>query len=344
LPDRSYWPNRISLRAALGLGFALAAGVGAGVSGLAEREAGRRDQRDQRAAIATQVAESVRRDLVERRHDVELAAQSLDLLLDKASDDEIRLFLKRVRDRSPGFAFIGLVGPDGRYRITTIPDIDGADVSSRPYWLAGRTDMFVSDAHDATLMAAAAGGKDRIPRLVDIAAPVRSGERLRGVVAAHLAADWARGLAVSAAKGLPAGQQPFSRIALRDCSGATLFSVEGAVNSGAQAAESVADVRAAIEGVGAGSQSHWTVDVFAGAAPEGIGFGLGLALTGLGGALGWLLGGALGARLEKLRNHVFRMRSDAPAPFQPSQIIELDDLGAAIHLVSADHEKNNLRA
>jgi hypothetical protein len=198
------------------------------------------------------------------------------------------------------------------------------------------------------LMAAVAGGKDRLPRTVDIAAPVRSGERLRGVVAAHLAADWARHLAVSAANSLPQSHQPLYRIALSDSSGARLFSVEGLARSGAQAAERRGRaVRVEVAGVGAESQSNWTLEVSAEPAADDTGLqelGLALALSALGGALGWLFGRAIGGRLEELRNSVFRMRGVAPAPFQPSRITELDELSAAIHLVSADRERDQSHA
>ncbi|MFC0389340.1 HWE histidine kinase domain-containing protein [Muricoccus vinaceus] len=147
-------------------------------------------------SAAENVAALLDRGLFERLRDVQVAA-SLDTMIDtNVTLDGRRRILKRLQETYPDYAVLGYIGADGRVVETSSGILRGADVSGREYFQRGKQGPFVSDVHDAILMAPLLGrGSDNPPRFVDLAAPVRAADNaLVGVVAAHLYWEWAEGI------------------------------------------------------------------------------------------------------------------------------------------------------
>lgn len=157
-------------------------------SDLGGRERGRSDL----AAAAAQLASRLDQGIYERSRDVQLAAQN-DVLADPgASVDAKRSFLARWHALRPEYAIAVFASPEGRILATSNRLLEGADVSSREWFVKGRAGPAVVDVHDALLLGkllrTEAGDP---PRFIDLVAPVygRDGD-LRGVVAVHLFAAW----------------------------------------------------------------------------------------------------------------------------------------------------------
>ncbi len=146
------------------------------------------------AGIAAQIRDGLDRGLYERLRDIQIAA-SHDVLRDaNATVEAKRRVLRTLQETYPLYAIITLVDPQGKILITSKGLIEGADVSKRTYFMAGREGPFAADVHDAILLAGLLGGDpNNPPRFVDLSAPITGeGGAFLGVLAAHLNWDWAR--------------------------------------------------------------------------------------------------------------------------------------------------------
>lgn len=199
---RRSWPVP-RLRVVLALGFgtlgllatlALAALVSRDATARLEAEVG-----GQLAEIAGQMARSLDLGMFERWRDIQIAAASDSLRDPEAGTAAKRALMERMQATYPAYSIIGLIDADGRVAVTSAGALEGADVSGRDYFRAGREAPFVGDVHPAKLLQAPAGpgAAAREPlRLLDLAAPVRAADgRLVGVLAAHLDWTWARDMA-----------------------------------------------------------------------------------------------------------------------------------------------------
>lgn len=96
----------------------------------------------------------------------------------------------------PDYVWIGVADSQGRVQVANRGLLEGADVSQRPWFQAGRKEPFVGDLHDAVLLSklvAAPGGEPL--RLVDVAAPIHDAHGVViGVLGAHLSWRWAENL------------------------------------------------------------------------------------------------------------------------------------------------------
>ena len=196
-----------SLRLVLALGLA---GLGLAstflLTTLVTREATSRLQVEiaaQLDELAGHVARTFDSGLFERWRDIEVVAAN-ELLSDPAVPlPAKRAMLHRLQETYPLYSIVALVGTDGRILATSNGLIEGADVSRREYFLAGRTAPFIGDVHDSILLARLLPPADEPLRLVDIAAPVRGPDGSTvGVVAAHLNWVWARDIARAFAQSL----------------------------------------------------------------------------------------------------------------------------------------------
>ena len=143
--------------------------------------------------LAHHLADNLDRGLFERWRDIQVAASFEEVADLHALPDVKRIILERLQSTYPDYAFIGLIGPDGRFRVTTLPALNGVDVSARAYFVEGRQGPFVGDVRDAVLLAKLLGtdGSDP-PRFVDLATPIRAKDgSLQGIIVAHLNWRWA---------------------------------------------------------------------------------------------------------------------------------------------------------
>ncbi|MGU3664892.1 sensor histidine kinase [Methylobacterium sp. A49B] len=197
------------LRVVLALGFGTLGFLATlALAALVSREATRRLEAEvggQLAEIAGQMARSLDLGMFERWRDIQIAAASDSLRDPGAGTAAKRALMERMQATYPAYSIIGLIDADGRVAVTSTGALEGADVSGRDYFRAGRAAPFVGDVHPAKLLQAvltpggpgSGGTRAREPlRLVDVAAPVRAADgRLVGVLAAHLDWTWARDMA-----------------------------------------------------------------------------------------------------------------------------------------------------
>ncbi|MGU3467982.1 sensor histidine kinase [Methylobacterium sp. C33D] len=195
---------RVVLALAFGtLGFLTTLALAALVSGEATRRL-EAEVGGQLAELAGQMARSLDVGMFERWRDIQIAAAS-DSLRDPGTGTAAkRAAMARLQATYPAYSIIGLIDADGRVSVTSTGALEGADVSGRAYFRAGRAGPYVGDVHPAKLLeapvppdAAAARAAAREPlRLVDVAAPVRAPDgSVLGVLAAHLDWTWARDMA-----------------------------------------------------------------------------------------------------------------------------------------------------
>lgn len=187
------------MRVALGFGL-LAAAMTALLSLVAGTMISSRLEQEQGENLrmsAVGIAALLSDGMAERLHDIELLAaapQASERGLDAQRWTEV---LRLLRRQNPSYAWIGVVGIDGRVRAATGDMLVGVDVGERDWFLRGREGPFTGDVHPAKLLAALlpapAGGEPL--RFVDFAAPLLDSQgQVVGVLAAHGHWSWARGV------------------------------------------------------------------------------------------------------------------------------------------------------
>lgn len=194
---RRGWPVP-RLRVVLALGFGtlgllatlvLAALVSRDATARLEAEVG-----GQLAEIAGQMARSLDLGMFERWRDIQIAAASDSLRDPRSGTAAKRALMARLQATYPAYSIIGLIDADGRVAVTSTGALEGADVSGRDYFRAGREKPFVGDVHPAKLLQSPTAREPL--RLLDLAAPVRGADgQPVGVLAAHLDWTWARDMA-----------------------------------------------------------------------------------------------------------------------------------------------------
>jgi len=166
---------------------------------LASRETSERLRRDIGAdltELASHMADKLDRGMFERWRDIQVAA-SLDTMRNPEVSLEAKsVLIERLRSTYPEYAAIALMSPDGQVKAATIPQMAGANIAQRDFFVEGSKAPFVGDVHDAILLAKILGGDPADPpRFVDLAAPVRAADgSLVGVIGAHLYWTWAHEL------------------------------------------------------------------------------------------------------------------------------------------------------
>ncbi|WP_427024694.1 ATP-binding protein [Aureimonas ureilytica] len=144
----------------------------------------------QLSQAAQQMSERLDLHMFERLGDITTAA-GMKSLFSGADRDAQRALLERLQRAVPNYAWIGLAGPDGRVLVSTSGLLEGEDVSTRPWFAAGRQGPAALDVHEAKLLQRfLAPDKSEMLRFVDVTAPVYDEGRFIGVLAAHLSWDW----------------------------------------------------------------------------------------------------------------------------------------------------------
>ncbi|WP_062018216.1 hybrid sensor histidine kinase/response regulator [Aureimonas sp. AU4] len=144
----------------------------------------------QLSQAAHQMSERLDLHMFERLGDITTAA-GMKALFSGEDRDAQRALLERLQRAVPNYAWIGLAGPDGRVLVSTSGLLEGEDVSSRPWFAAGRQGAAALDVHEAKLLQRyLAPEKSEMLRFVDVTAPVYDEGRFIGVLAAHLSWDW----------------------------------------------------------------------------------------------------------------------------------------------------------
>lgn len=104
---------------------------------------------------------------------------------------EIQRALDSYRTSFPQYAWIGLTDAQGRVIAATDGMLKGVNVSKRDWFQAGLQAPFVGDVHKAVLLAKLLPAQADPWRFVDFAVPIRQGDKVVGVLGAHLSWGWA---------------------------------------------------------------------------------------------------------------------------------------------------------
>jgi len=192
--------HRLSLRLVFAITIAAIALLATGfVTVLASRETSERLRRDigaDLAELATHMADKLDRGMFERWRDIQIAS-SLDTMRDtNVSMDAKSVVIERLRSTYPEYAAVAFMSPDGQVRAATVPQMVGANIAQRDFFIEGSKAPFAGDVHDAILLAKILGNDPaNPPRFVDLAAPVRDADgSLVGIIGAHLYWTWAEEL------------------------------------------------------------------------------------------------------------------------------------------------------
>ena len=147
---------------------------------------------DRLAGLAAGLRDDLDRGMAHHFEQVQVLA-GLDQVADARDPARVRRALEHLQQSFPQFTWIGLADAQGRVVASAGRVLEGADVSARPWYAAGRDGPFVGDVHAAVML------EKLLPRLaepwrfVDVEAPVVAAEGRRvGVLGAHLSWSWAR--------------------------------------------------------------------------------------------------------------------------------------------------------
>ena len=144
-------------------------------------------------ARAQALAGRLDRGLFERLNDMRALALLPGVDDPAANESMLRDLFDLMQLNYPDYAWIGVADAQGRVRVASRGLLEGADVSQRPWFRAGRKEPFVGDLHESVLLSKLVAGTEGEPlRLVDVAAPIHDDHGVVvGVLGAHLSWRWA---------------------------------------------------------------------------------------------------------------------------------------------------------
>lgn len=152
------------------------------------------DRRAYLQSLTSAAATVLSENLIERRREIELLAQT-PLYRDAPLDStEFRTSLERLQKSYPQYSWIGLTDPQGRVRAATSNHLVGQNVSQRPWFGKGLQAVYVGDVHEAKLLSnLVRTAEDTQPiRFIDFAAPVLDKDgNVRAVLGSHAHWRWA---------------------------------------------------------------------------------------------------------------------------------------------------------
>jgi len=135
--------------------------------------------------------------MYERYREIQILTRLIPLAglrLESGDAAHLRGLLDSLQDTYEHYAWIGFTDTRGRVLASTGGLLEGANVSTRPWWLGGLRGPFAGDLHEAKLLAdlLPRASDQAVPRFVDVAAPVYDQNgALIGVLGAHLYWRWA---------------------------------------------------------------------------------------------------------------------------------------------------------
>lgn len=181
----------------IGAAFTLLALVLFAGVGLLSGDQARRNSEQEAGATLNQLARrlmlSLDTGMYERFREVQNLA-ALGALIDaEIGAREWRALIDRLQSSYPYYSWVGVTDAQGMVIAATGGLLEGKDASQRPWFAKGQQQPYVGDVHEARMLAALLPKRaDGEPiRLVDFSTPLRSGDRLTGVLGAHLSWDWA---------------------------------------------------------------------------------------------------------------------------------------------------------
>lgn len=163
------------------------------LSGMVAGRAAERSSSALLSQIASSVASQLDTEIVERLREIERLAEFESSLMRDMSQAQWRSALNSVLRINRSFSWIGVTNEQGRVLAATHGLLEGRSVEQRPWFQAGREMPVVQDVHEAKLLAQVlpASPSGEPLRLMDVAAPLKRGDQMVGVLGGHLNLDWA---------------------------------------------------------------------------------------------------------------------------------------------------------
>lgn len=145
------------------------------------------------AMLADQMQEKLDRGLFERLREINNIAAILASGEETGQRQPVQQWLEMLQSTFPDYVWLGMVDAGGKVTAGTGGMLVGTSVAGESWFRAGLKGAIFGDVHDAGPLTALlpAYGADSA-RLIDVAAPINVGGRIKGVVGAHLSWSWAR--------------------------------------------------------------------------------------------------------------------------------------------------------
>jgi diguanylate cyclase (GGDEF)-like protein len=142
--------------------------------------------------LSWQMRDSLNRVIEQATRDTRLLAE-LPPVRHARSADESRAVLESLQRSFPDYAWIGIADLDGKVVASTGRMLEGANVSKRPWFIAGMRGVHASDYHPAVLLEKILPRKPDPWRFVDASGPiVDAAGKPVAVLGLHLSWEWAR--------------------------------------------------------------------------------------------------------------------------------------------------------
>lgn len=140
--------------------------------------------------------------LNERERDIVLLSQSPVLTEADFNHPHVQQQLNLVKNSYQYYAWIGISSSEGKVMVAADQLLLGADVSNRPWFIAGLKQTHLGDVHHAKLLANKIKpiDVDEPLRFIDFATPIYDSKthQIKGVLAAHADWSWAKSVMKSA--------------------------------------------------------------------------------------------------------------------------------------------------
>lgn len=140
--------------------------------------------------------------LNEREREIVLLSQSPFLAEADFKHPNVQQQLNQVKNSYQYYAWIGISSPKGNVEVASDQLLLNADVSDRPWFIAGLKETHLGDVHQAKLLANKIKpiDADEPLRFIDFATPIYDPKtnKLKGVLAAHADWSWAKSVMHSA--------------------------------------------------------------------------------------------------------------------------------------------------
>jgi hypothetical protein len=126
--------------------------------------------------------------LARRLHQLWQEVEGLSRTVDVQSMPQVRQDINFVSQLDQRYSWLGVTDVEGRVLASTRGMLEGESVAQRPWFRRGLTGPTAIDVHEAQLLARLMPASPEPYRFIDLAAPLRRGSQISGVIGAHL--DW----------------------------------------------------------------------------------------------------------------------------------------------------------
>ncbi|WP_167373538.1 sensor domain-containing diguanylate cyclase [Shewanella bicestrii] len=155
---------------------------------------------NQLTMIGSSIETSISNNIDERAREISLLSKRTLFSGTRADYPRIRQNLDHIKASYEYYSWLGFADINGIVQYAADGTLEGHDVSKRPWFISGKTGVFIGDVHDAVLLAKVLNIDKNDPlRLIDFAAPVfDTDNNLLGVVATHSNWKWVNSVIESA--------------------------------------------------------------------------------------------------------------------------------------------------